>query len=137
MTEKDIRSIERDVDKGISRYVGIFLRNGIETCQSCEGGPGHAYPEPTIDCYGGIGSGWAILKVCLDFDLPIMTLCLFWDITDGLPTGPAWRAIFKTKMPVNKKDWWNAERARAFSEIILPGTMIVKPIVPANHGGRK
>lgn len=35
------------VDAGIRREVTILSQNGIETFESCEGGPGHAFPEPT------------------------------------------------------------------------------------------
>src|SRR6266540_3788315 len=34
---------------------------GIETFESCEGGPGHAYPEPTIRFQGTPEAGWRAL----------------------------------------------------------------------------
>ncbi len=84
-----------NVDKGISRYVDIFLNNGIETYQSCQGGPGHCYSMPTIEFYGNIGTGWKVLQICLDFELPIVMLSQFWDIKDNQPIGPYWRVEFK------------------------------------------
>jgi len=40
------------LDKGIRKAVEIFQTCGIETFESCEGGIGHSYPEPTIRFYG-------------------------------------------------------------------------------------
>ena len=38
--------------KGIRRAVEILQRFGIETFESCEGGIGHSYTEPTVKFYG-------------------------------------------------------------------------------------
>ncbi len=69
---------DRDVyipglDKGIERAVFILRNHGIETLQSCEGGPGHpenydgqhAYPVPTVDFGGGISEGYRAYAVAL------------------------------------------------------------------------
>ena len=54
MKTKPIKSL----DKGIKKYVEILRSEGIETYESCEGGAGHAYFEPTICFYGQIGEGF-------------------------------------------------------------------------------
>ena len=36
------------LDEGIREAVAVLVANGVETFESCEGGPGHAFPEPTI-----------------------------------------------------------------------------------------
>src|SRR5690348_9250045 len=46
------------VDVGIRFAVRALHSAGIETGQSCEGGPGHAYHAPTIDLPG---QPWAAL----------------------------------------------------------------------------
>jgi hypothetical protein len=42
------------LDSGIRDAVLLLRENGIETIESCQGGNGHAYPEPTVRFAGGI-----------------------------------------------------------------------------------
>jgi hypothetical protein len=42
----------RGLDAGIRKAVECLQAEGIETFESCEGGPGHSFPEPTIRFYG-------------------------------------------------------------------------------------
>jgi hypothetical protein len=42
---------------GIVRAVRILRTAGIPTFESCEGGDGHAFAEPTIKFGGGLESG--------------------------------------------------------------------------------
>jgi hypothetical protein len=42
------------LDRGIEKAVRTLQANGIETFESCEGGPRHAYPEPTIRFHGSV-----------------------------------------------------------------------------------
>ncbi len=86
------------LDKGIRRAVEVLQANGVETFESCEGGPGHAYPEPTVAFYGTIGAGWAAIKVCLDHGLPVLSLRMVWDVLEGLPTGPHWEVTFRRRI---------------------------------------
>ena len=44
------------VDAGIVRAVRILRSAGIPTYESCEGGEGHAFAEPTIK-FGGVKAG--------------------------------------------------------------------------------
>jgi hypothetical protein len=37
-----------ELDPGIAPYVDALRAEGVETFESCEGGDGHAYPEPTV-----------------------------------------------------------------------------------------
>lgn len=39
-------------DPGIAPIVSILRQNGVETCQSCQGGPGHSSREPYVDFRG-------------------------------------------------------------------------------------
>jgi len=60
------RRVERLVphlDPGIARYVEVLRLAGVETYESCQGGPdperpdrGHAYPEPTVRFHGTQGA---------------------------------------------------------------------------------
>lgn len=104
MTEdKEPPSSPRDpgvIDAGIRQAVKRLQENGIETFESCEGGLGHAYPEPTVAFHGTPQAGWHALGVCLTYGLPIQSLRRVWHILDGdEPNGPYWETTFRKRMP--------------------------------------
>jgi hypothetical protein len=84
-------------DKGIKRYVEILRTEGVETYESCEGGAGHTYPEPTICFYGQIQEGFRALAVALENGLPVREIRQFWFIQDKQPVGPDWAITFWEK----------------------------------------
>jgi hypothetical protein len=86
-------------DPGIAKAVKILQQEDVETFESCEGGPGHAFPEPTIRFHGNPGAGWRAVSVCLTFGLPVSELRRVWDILDrNDPTGPYWEVVFRQKV---------------------------------------
>ncbi len=83
------------LDPGIAPFVEILRNNGIETFESCEGGNGHSYPEPTIRFGGTAGDGFRAFAIARDHALPISCLRRIWTITkDGEPVGPHWELVF-------------------------------------------
>ncbi|MGY3588172.1 hypothetical protein ACVIGB_002869 [Bradyrhizobium sp. USDA 4341] len=46
-----------ELDSGIRHAVLALRVAGIETFESCEGGHGHAFPDPTIKFHGGAWAG--------------------------------------------------------------------------------
>lgn len=95
------------LDPGIKPAVELLRAQGVETFESCEGGKGHAFPEPTIRFYGTPEAGWRTLSVCLAFGLPVASLRRYWDVLDGdEPTGPHWEVTFREKQLAA----WNASR---------------------------
>jgi hypothetical protein len=50
---------------GIREAVERLQSCGIETFESCEGGPGHFHPEPTIRFHGTPEAGWRAVGICL------------------------------------------------------------------------
>ena len=88
------REFDPPLDKGIARAVEILWRAGIETYESCEGGPGHSYPEPTIRFHGDQSEGFRALAVALQHKLPVKALHRAWQIIDNDPTGPTWELTF-------------------------------------------
>ena len=92
------------LDPGIAPMVLALVAAGVETFESCEGGEGHAYPEPTVRFHGGHAEGFRALAVALVARLPIFTLRRVWDIQDGEPTGPCWEMTFITKAPLNSSN---------------------------------
>jgi hypothetical protein len=55
----------RKVDKGIAEEVRILRENGIETFESCEGGNGHSFPEPTVRFHGEKSEGFRALAIAI------------------------------------------------------------------------
>ena len=84
------------LDPGISPYVDILDSNGVETFESCQGGEGHCFPEPTVRFYGGRAAGWHAVGVALQIGpLPVKALRRYWRIgSDGIPEGPNWEMTF-------------------------------------------
>ncbi len=65
----------------------------VETFESCEGGEGHAYPEPTVRFHGERAEGLRALSVALQYGLKVLSLRRVWPINDGEPTGPWWELV--------------------------------------------
>lgn len=87
------------LDPGIRKAVETLQGGGIETFESCEGGAGHAYPEPTICFTGGPEAGWRAIAVCLTCGFPVLCLRRVWYVLDANePTGPRWEVTFRTRV---------------------------------------
>jgi hypothetical protein len=87
----------RKLDPGIRRIVEILVENGIETFESCEGGRGHAYFEPTVCFHGQQSEGFKALAVALQHGLRVSELRRYYSIEDGEPVGPKWAMTFILK----------------------------------------
>jgi hypothetical protein len=85
---------ETPLDPGISYAVKVLRDGGVETFESCEGGPGHAFLEPTIRFAGGKGAGFHALARALACGLPVFELRRYWQVIDGEPHGPHWEMTF-------------------------------------------
>ncbi len=99
-------------DLGIRHYVDILRSQGIETCQSCQGGPGHSYLEPTVDFRGEQGDGPRAIGAALIYGLPVSELQRVWHVRDGELDGPIWRMTFRIGADVHQKRI--AERSAAW-----------------------
>jgi hypothetical protein len=82
------------IDAGIARAVRILQENGIETFESCEGGEGHAFPEPTVRFYGR-HTGFKAFTVAMEHGLPVMALRLTYYEYDRVLDGPHWEIVFR------------------------------------------
>ncbi len=83
------------LDPGIAEYVTNLCAAGVETYESCQGGDGHALPQPTVLFGGERAAGWHALRVAQERGLPILSLRRSWWIVDGEPTGPHWEMVFR------------------------------------------
>jgi hypothetical protein len=90
------REVDREcpLDRWISYAVKVLRDGGIETYESCEGGKGHSYREPTVRFHGKKADGFRALAITQTFGLPVKALRRFWSLEDGEPTGPYWELTF-------------------------------------------
>lgn len=84
----------RTIDQGIRRHVSVLWNAGIETTESCEGGDGHSFPEPTVRFLGGQAEGFRALAVAMQEGLNVSELRRCWNIQNGEPHGPIWELTF-------------------------------------------
>src|ERR1035437_5717076 len=96
--EAFMRQLEPELDPGIRAAVRVLRRGGVETFESCEGGPGHSYPGPAVRFHGPAYEGFRALSVALlgkdEIGLRLYALRRVWTIEDGEPTGPKWELAF-------------------------------------------
>jgi len=75
--------------------VRILWENGVETFESCEGGRGHSFPEPTVRFHGQQDEGLRALAVALQRGLKVTELRRYYTVINGEPHGPYWEMIFR------------------------------------------
>lgn len=85
---------EPPLDEGIREIVVTLIANGVETFESCEGGPGHSFPWPTVRFEGSNSEGLRALSVALANGLPVDNLRRAWGMVDGSLHGPWWEMTF-------------------------------------------
>lgn len=88
------------IDPGIAHAVAVLRAAGVETFESCQGGAGHAFIEPTIRFHGSRSEGLRALAVALDAELPVTAIRRYWDVIEGEATGPHWEMILASAVPV-------------------------------------
>jgi len=85
-----------ELDPGIRRYVRVLAEGGIDTFESCQGGSGHACPEPIVRFHGDAWEGFKAISVAMSNGLPVLAVRLSWYMNDGHPAGPWWEMVFRT-----------------------------------------
>lgn len=85
------------LDKGIRRYVLILRSNGIETFESCQGGDGHCFSEPTVRFHGPIPEGYRAFGIARAYGLPVASLRRYYSVEDGELVGPRWEMTFSVR----------------------------------------
>ena len=82
------------LDEGIREIVTMLVANGVETFESCEGGRGHSFPEPTVRFEGGASEGLRAVSVALENGLPVRRLRQVWGFENNAIHGPWWEMTF-------------------------------------------
>jgi len=89
------------LDEGIKPAVMALREYGVETIESCQGGAGHAFPEPTVRFCGGKAEGYRALSIALQCGLRVAELRRVWPILDMEPTGPYWELTFAPELRIS------------------------------------
>ena len=74
--------------------VKVLRDNHIETYESCQGGKGHSYREPTVRFHGNRAEGFRALAAAMNHGLPAKDLRRTWSVIDGELVGPEWEITF-------------------------------------------
>jgi len=82
------------LDKGIEQAVQVLRAAGVETFESCQGGNGHSYNEPTIRFHGHKSEGYRAFSVAIEAGLRVTTLRRIYTVEDGELNGPWWELVF-------------------------------------------
>lgn len=99
VVEEDLERFAPDVDlaldAGIRKAVLILRRGGVETFESCQGGAGHPFSDPTVKFHGGQGAGYHALAVALDHGLAVARLQRCYHLNGSELEGPWWELVFR------------------------------------------
>ena len=93
-TESTCPQFDPPLDAGITAAVLALRDHAVDTFESCEGGIGHAYPQPTVRFHGDTPEGFRALAAAMKEGLPVVELRRVWPIQDEEPTGPWWELTF-------------------------------------------
>src|ERR1035437_172045 len=85
------------LDRWISYAVLVLHKAGVRTYESCAGGRGHAFPEPTIRFEGTRRDAFRAAAVARDHGLPVYHLRQFWRLNEEGTERPAWELTFFPK----------------------------------------
>ena len=84
------------VDPGIRDIVLVLRSNGVETFESCEGGEGHSFVEPTVRFHGDAWAGYRAFAVAMENGLSVSSLRRAYDVINAQLYGPWWEMTFRT-----------------------------------------
>lgn len=96
MVTTDLAIYEPPLDAGIADAVAVLAAAGVETFESCDGGPGHTYLQPTVRFHGDRAEGFRAYAAAEHGGLRVEELRRVWPMVDGQPTGPWWELTFTT-----------------------------------------
>ena len=98
---KEPETFDPPLDPGIEHAVLALRAGGVETFESCQGGEGHAYCEPTVRFSGDLPEGYRALSVALYAGLNVTSLRRIWVVQETEATGPYWELTFCLTPPAS------------------------------------
>jgi len=97
----EVPAYHRDVggDLPLDRWIGFAVKvirdAGVATYESCEGGRGHAFREPTVRFFGSHSEALRAVAAALNHGLPVGDLRQCWCLSESnLLDGPFWEITF-------------------------------------------
>ncbi len=69
-----MKAFHPPLDNGIKEAVLALAAKGVETFESCQGGKGHTYPQPTIRFHGNRSEGFRALSIAMQAGLKVYAL---------------------------------------------------------------
>lgn len=84
-----------ELDPGIQHEVEVLAQHGVETYESCQGGEGHSYAEPTVAFHGDRAEGLRAYAIAHWQGLLVWELRRVWAVEDGELVGPQWNLVFR------------------------------------------
>ena len=72
-------------------------------CESCEGGPGHSFPQPTVRFCGQNDQGYRAVAIALAHGLRVDELRRCWSVINGELVGPQWEITFVRSEPTSPR----------------------------------
>lgn len=89
-------AVDMELDPGIREAVLILRRGGIDTFESCEGGLGHACPEPIIRFHGDQWEGFKAFAIAKAHGLNVLSIAYEYKESNGWLEGPWWKMTFRS-----------------------------------------
>lgn len=87
-------AVDMEMDAGIRMAVLTLRSQGVETFESCQGGEGHAFDEPTIKFSGDAWAGFKAFAVAMEYGLPVRRIQRVHGVVNGQLEGPWWEIVF-------------------------------------------
>jgi hypothetical protein len=87
-------NFEPPLDENIRTIVETLIAHGVETFESCQGGAGHSFPEPTVRFEGEMSEGLRAVSVALAYGFRVSELRRTWRAQHGMLHGPWWEITF-------------------------------------------
>ncbi len=86
------------LDPDIQPYVDVLREHGVDTIESCQGGPGHSSAGPYISFRGPVGEGLRVAGIALSLGWPITRILKEWAFFADDITPPVW--VLKLRHPL-------------------------------------
>ncbi len=87
------------LDPDIRPYVETLREHGVETIESCQGGPGHSTAGPYISFRGPAGEGLRVAGIAQNLGWPITRMRKEWAFFADDITAPVWVLELKHPLP--------------------------------------